>query len=145
MTKCLISKNSYNGEVVYLNIDNEKGYKIRPKNQLAEGIKENEMVFMKTELIKKIVKRKLKNKLEFYLSFIISDTDEDDARRALGDLQRYRTFVKDKYTLFLEEKYLSLLNNKFDILERNLKNKIDTSKLHEEKQIEEVEEYRRSR
>ena len=145
MTKCLISKNSYNGEVVYLNIDNEKGYKIRPKNQLAEGIKVNEMVFMKPELIKKIVKRKLKNKLEFYLSFIISDTDEDDARRALGDLQRYRTFVKEKYTLFLEEKYLSLLNNKFDILERNLKNKIVTSKLHEEKQIEEVEEYRRSR
>ena len=144
MTKCLISKNNYNGEVVYLNIDNEKGYKIRPKNQLTDGIKVNEMVFMKPELIKKIIKRKLKNKLEFYLSFVISDTDEDSTRRALGDLQRYRTFVKDKYTLFLEEKYLSLLNNKFDILERNLKSKLVTSKTYEEKQIE-VEEYRRSR
>lgn len=147
MKQYLISKTNYNGEVVYLNIDKNNGYKINPKNNIQyDGVKVNEMIFIKPELIQKIIKRKLKNKLEFYLNFIISDDDSDDARRALDDLQRYRYFVKEKYSLFLDEKYLSLLNNKFDILERNLKSKIIQSNLKiKENNIEEVEEHKRSR
>lgn len=146
MKKYIISKANYNGEVVCLNIDKTNGYKINPKNQIvSDGIKVNEMVFVKPEFIQKIIKRKIKNKLEFYLSFIISDNDDDDTRKALGDLQRYRVFVKEKYSLFLDEKYLSLLNNKFDILERNLKSKIITSSLKQEQVETYEEEHRRSR
>lgn len=144
MKQYLISKTNYNGEVVYLNINKENGYKINPKNQITyDGVKVNEMVFIKPEFIQKIIKRKLKNKLELYLSFIVSDTDDDDTRKALGDLQRYRYFVKEKYSLFLDDKYLTLLNNKFDILERNLKAKIINN--IEKQQYIEVEEHRRSR
>ena len=147
MKQYLISKTNYNGEVVYLNIDKTNGYKINPKNSFPyDGVKVNEMVFIKPELIQKIIKRKLKKKLEFYLSFVISETDDDDARRALGDLQRYRYFVKEKYSLFLDEKNLSLLYNKFEILERNLKSKIVTANLKIKSNYEEeIEEHRRSR
>jgi len=144
MKQYLISKTNYNGEVVYLNINKENGYKINPKNKISyDGVKVNEMVFIKPEFIKKIIKRKIKNKLELYLSFIVQDSDDDDTRKALGDLQRYRYFVKEKYSMFLEDKYLTLLNNKFDILERNLKTKIINN--IEKQQYIEVEEHRRSR
>lgn len=144
MKQYLISKQNYNGEVVYLNIDKNSGYKINPKNNVPyDGVKVNEMIVIKPDLIKKVIRRKIKNRLELYLKFLISDSDDtDDTRKALGDLQRYRLFVKEKYDLFLDEKYFTLLNNKFDILERNLKSKIITLEL---KQREEVEEYKRSR
>ena len=143
MKQYLISKTNYNGEVVYLNINKENGYKVNPKNKITyDGVKVNEMVFIKPEFIQKIIKKKIKNKLELYLRFIVQDSDDDDTRKALGDLQRYRYFVKEKYSMFLENKYLTLLNNKFDILERNLKTKIINNI---EKQPVEVEEHRRSR
>jgi len=144
MKQYLISKKNYNGEVVYLNIDKNNGYKINPKNKVPyEGIKVNEMIVIKPDMIQKIIKRKIKNKLEFYLNFLLNDEDESDTRVALDDLQRYRLFVSKKYYIFLDGKYISLLNNKFDILERNLKSKIINSTVKLEKEV--VEEHRRSR
>lgn len=147
MKRYFISKSSYNGEVVYLNVDKNSGYKVSPKNNLKyDGIKVNEMIFIKPDLIKKIIKRKIKNKLDYYLNFLISDDEnnDSDARKALDELQRYRYFVKEKYNIFLDEKYISLLNNKFDILERNLKSKFITKNKESERKIIE-EEHTRSR
>ena len=147
MKQYLISKSNYKGDIVYLNFDKNNGYKVSPKKNIYyEGIKVNEMVFIKPDLIQKIIKRKIKNRLDFYLKFLISDESDDDTRKALGDLQRYRVFVNDKYTMHLSPKYIALLNNKFDILERNLKSKIITSNLKKnvyEEQL--VEEHKRSR
>lgn len=146
MKQYLISKTNYNGEIVYLNVDKKSGYKVNPKNNVPyDGVKVNEMIVIKPDFIQKIIKRKIKNKLELYLKFLLLDTDDStDSRKALGDLQRYRYFVKEKYSLFLDEKYLILLNNKFDILERNLKSKIVSIELNKP-QYEEIEEYKRSR
>lgn len=150
MKQYLISKKNYNGDVVYLNIDKNHGYKINPKNNVPyDGIKVNEMIVIKPDMIQKIIKRKIKNKLDYYLNYLLEDSTEDstedsDARKALDDLQRYRLFVSRKYNLFLDSKYITLLNNKFDILERNLKSKIITSNLKLENE-KVVEEHRRSR
>lgn len=146
MKQYLISKKNYNGEVVYLNIDKNNGYKINPKNRVPyDGVKVNEMIVIKPDMIQKIIKRKIKNKLDFYLNFLLNDEDDSDTRIALDDLQRYRLFVNKKYNIFLDGKYITLLNNKFDILERNLKSKIITSslKLESEKTVD--EEHKRSR
>lgn len=146
MKQYLISKENYNGEVVYLNIDKKSGYKVSPKNTVTyDGIKVNEMIFIKPDLIQKIIKRKIKNRLDLYLKFLLSDESDDDTRKALGDLQRYRVFVKDKYEVYLNPKYIALLNNKLDILERNLKSKIVTSSLKNSYQNEYVGEHKRSR
>ena len=146
MKQYLISKKNYNGEIVYLNIDKNNGYKINPKNKVPyEGVKVNEMVVIKPDMIQKIIKRKIKNKLDFYLNYLLNDEDESDTRIALDDLQRYRLFVSKKYYIFLDGKYIALLNNKFDILERNLKSKIITSNLKIESDKIKEEEHRRSR
>ena len=146
MKQYLISKKNYNGEVVYLNIDKNNGYKINPKNNVPyDGVKVNEMIVIKPDMIQKIIKRKIKNKLDYYLNYLISDEDDSDTRKALDDLQRYRLFVSKKYYIFLDGKYITLLNNKFDILERNLKSKIINSNLKSENDMKVEEEHRRSR
>ena len=131
MKQYLISKESYKGDVVNLNIG--MGYKVNPKKDLLyEGVKVQKIVFIKPELIKRIIKRKIKNKLDIYINYLISDEDDSGTRRALGDLQRYRYFVKYKYYEFLDKKYIVILNNKLDILERNLKSKVVNQEYIEE-------------
>lgn len=133
MKHYLISKKSLSGDVIYLNIDDNMGYKVNPKKELLyDGIKVSEIVFVKYDLINKIIQRKIRNKLDMYINYLIDDDDASDARRALGDLQRYRYFIKKKYAKFLDTKYATLLNNKLDILERNLKSKVLNEEYTEE-------------
>lgn len=129
MKQYLISKEKYNGEIVYLNCEDLKGYKINPKNNYSyDVIKVNEMIIIKPSLIEKIIKRKVKNKLDYYLKLIIDNLDgndsDDDTRIALDDLQRYKKIINDKYSIYLDEKYMALLNKKINVFERELKNNL---------------------
>ena len=128
MKQYLISKKKYNGEVVYVNCDEIKSYKLTPKNNYPyEGIKVNELIIIKPSLIEKIIKRKIKNKLDFYLRIIIENLDSDDdsnARIALDDLARYKKNIKEKYSIYLDEKYMELLSKKINVIERELKNSL---------------------
>lgn len=145
MSKYLISKKNYNGEVVYLNVGKSKGYKISPKKGLNyEGVKVNEMVFIKPSFIEKIIKRKIKIKIDNYLKFLLcTDEDSDDSRIALGDLERYKVLVNEKYSIYLDEKYMYLLNKKLNTIERQLKSRIISSIAYEEKEIQEEQVSRR--
>lgn len=129
MKQYLVSKDKYNGEVVYVNYDKLKGYKFTPKNNISyDGIKVNEMIVIKPSLIEKIIKRKVKNKLEYYLKLIIENIDgtddSDDTRKALSDLERYKTIISERYSIYLDEKYMELLNKKIGVIERELKNNL---------------------
>ena len=129
MKQYLISKEKYNGEIVYLNCEDLKGYKINPKNNYSyDGIKVNEMIIIKPSLIEKIIKRQVKNKLDYHLKLIIDNLDgndsDDDTRIALDDLQRYKKIINDKYSIYLDEKYMALLNKKINVFERELKNNL---------------------
>ena len=129
MKQYLISKEKYNGEIVYVNYDKLKGYKFTPKNNfLYDGIKVNEMIIIKPSFVEKIIKRKIKNRLDFYLKLIIDNLDgtddSDDTRKALGDLERYRKVINERYSIYLDEKYMDLLNKKMDVIERELKNNL---------------------
>ena len=129
MKQYLISKEKYNGEIVYVNYDKLKGYKFTPKNNFPyDGIKVNEMIIIKPSFVEKIIKRKIKNRLDFYLKLIIDNLDgtddSDDTRKALGDLERYRKVINERYSIYLDEKYMDLLNKKMDVIERELKNNL---------------------
>ena len=136
MKQYLISKKNYNGEVVLVDCDKNTGYKFNPKNNYPyEGIKVNEMIIIKPSLIQKIIKRKIKHRLDFYLKIIIENLDgdnDDDARIALDDLARYKKVIKEKYSIYLDEKYMALLNKKINVIEKELKNNINTYSLEEE-------------
>lgn len=145
MKQYYITKEKYNGEIVYLNYNKLSGYKITPRNIVPyDGVRVNEMIIIKPTLIEKIIKRKIKLKLDSYLKYIISIIDgnnsDDDTRRALDDLQRYRLLIREKYSLYLDEKYLTLLNRKMDILEREFKTNLLYTNVQENQ-----EEYKRSR
>ncbi len=54
MKQYLISKEKYNGEIVYVNYDKLRGYKFTPKNNFPyDGIKVNEMIIINHLLLKK--------------------------------------------------------------------------------------------
>lgn len=132
--KYLISKQNNKGEVVALDFKRIKGYKVTPKNTIPyEGIKVNEMIIIKPSLIEKVIKRKIKNKLDLYLTFIVDDSTDDDSRIALGDLERYKVVINDKYSPFLDKKYISLLMKKITVIERELRGRIAYCSLVEEK------------
>lgn len=149
MKQYLISKDKYNGEIVYVNYDKLKGYKFTPKKDLPyDGIKINEMIIIKPSLIEKVIKRKIKNRLDYYLKLIIEnlddDSDDSDTRKALGDLERYKKIINERYSIYLDEKYMELLNKKMVVIERELKNNLLYHDcLEEEKSLE--EEHRKSR
>ena len=137
MSKYFISKNTYNGDVIYINADRVNGYKISPKKDLNyDGIKVNEMIFIKPSMIEKIIKRKIKIKLDNYLKFLIYGTDEDDdTRKALGDLERYKLLVNNKYSIYLDDKYIYLLNKKIGTIERELKSRLTYHNFIKEEEV----------
>lgn len=149
MKQYLIFKEKYNGEIIYLNCEKLKGYKINPKNNYSyDGIKVNEMIIIKPSLIEKIIKRKIKSKLDYYLKKIIDNLDgndsDDDTRIALDDLQRYKRVINDKYSIYLDEKYMTLLNKKIAVFERELKNNLLYQNLsNDDKKIDEVNHRKR--
>ena len=149
MKQYLVSKEKYNGEIVYVNYDKLRGYKFTPKNNFPyDGIKVNEMIIIKPSFVEKVIKRKIKNRLDFYLKLIIENLDgaddRDDRRKALGDLERYKKVINERYSIYLDDKYMELLNKKMDVIERELKNNLLYSDYLEEEQVLE-EEHRRSR
>ena len=149
MKQYLVSKEKYNGEIVYVNYDKLRGYKFTPKNNFPyDGIKVNEMIIIKPSFVEKVIKRKIKNRLDFYLKLIIENLDgaddSDDTRKALVDLERYKKVINERYSIYLDDKYMELLNKKMDVIERELKNNLLYSDYLEEEQVLE-EEHRRSR
>lgn len=150
MKHYFISKDKYNGEVIYLNCDPVNGYKITPKNNIPyEGIMVNEMVIVKPSLAEKIIKRKIKNKIDLYLKLIIDNLDgsssSDDTRKALGDVERYKHIINEKYAIYLDNKYISLLNKKMDVIERELKSNLIYLDMVAEKEYNEELEASRTR
>ena len=130
MKRYFISKDKYNGEVVYINCNQVNGYKITPKNNVSyDGIIVNTMMIIKPTFVEKVIKRKIKAKIDYYLKLIIDNldgnNDEEGTRRALSDIERYKITVNDKYAFYLEEKYLTLLNKKIDVIKRELKNTLN--------------------
>ena len=106
------------------------------------------MIIIKPSFVEKVIKRKIKNRLDFYLKLIIENLDgaddSDDTRKALGDLERYKKVINERYSIYLDDKYMELLNKKMDVIERELKNNLLYSDYLEEEQVLE-EEHRRSR
>ena len=96
------------------------------------GILVNEMVIIKPDFIKKLLKKKVRLMLEN-----LDSESDDETRKALGHVERYRKLINGKYCKFLDSKYISLLNQKIDILEREFKNNIV---IQYEKEVKKAEE-----
>ena len=120
-----IIKANNKGEITLETIEKINGYKVKPKNNCNyKGMKVNSMVIIKPSFIEKVLKRKIKTKLEFYLNYIINlidEDDDDDTRKALDELERFKETVEYKYRKYLDDKYVNLLHKKISLIEHEIK------------------------
>lgn len=127
-----IIKTEQLGNSAKFNSHKLQGYKVSPRNTKKYGpVEVNSMTLINPSFIEKILKRKIKKKLDFYLKYIISLIDEEDSDHdpsnlniALDDLAHYKSIIEYKYRKFLDEKYINLLLKKIDILEHEIKTKM---------------------
>ena len=113
-----ISKKEYKGNITY--ISDLKGYKVSPKNKIEGAILVDELFIVDKNLIISLIKKKIR----VMLTSLDDESDSGDSRKALGDLERYKNIINNKYLEYLPSKYVSLLEQKIKILEREYKNNI---------------------
>lgn len=140
-----ISKQGNEKEIVYIDYDKLSGFGFTPKNNVKyDGIVVNKMVVIKPSFIEKVLKRKIKKKLDLYLKLIVNFLDSSDSsdsgtlREALNDLTRYKNIVKYKYNKHLDEKYSKLLLKKIELLEYELKSRLQYVDMYEYEEEKEV-------
>ncbi|HHW69647.1 MAG TPA: hypothetical protein GX747_04840 [Tenericutes bacterium] len=126
-----ITKQSYNGEVIDIKYDELEGFCFKPRNKVKyEGILVNKMILVKPFLIDIMLKKKVRRKIENYLKYvieIIDDEDEDptNLRNALNDLTRYKSIINNNYKKHVEKEYIDESLRKIQILEKELKSKLE--------------------
>ena len=122
-----------NTEIVYGYIDYNKvrGFKIKPQNTIPyDGIEVSRLILVKPQLIEKVLKRKIKHKLNTYLAFLFTiidseDDDPDALQLFIDDVVRYKNIIINKYAKFLDKKYIKTLLRKVNIVESELKQKLN--------------------
>ena len=124
-----------NGNQKNAQIDTKKlkGYHVNPKNSKKYiDVEVNSMTLINPTFIEKILKKKIKKKLDFYLQYIIqliesddSDMDSTNLAIALNDLAHYKSIIEYKYRKFLDEKYINLLLKKIELLEHEIRRKVE--------------------
>lgn len=151
-----IIKINQQGEITLETLEKINGFQVKPKNKCNyKNIKVNSMVIIKPSFIEKVLKKKIKRKLEYYLNYIINladDSDEDNTRIALGELEKFKETVEYKYRKFLDDKFINLLHKKIALIEHEIKIKLQNRVKQEkrrtiivEDEAELVEERRRRR
>lgn len=123
----LVKQNKDN-TMIWIDYSKVSGFKLKPKNSIKyDGIEVNSLMLIKPSFIEKILKRKIKRKLELYLEYIINIMnceDDDSARQALNEVTRYRLLVLNNYKSYLNDKYYELLLKKLDVIENEIKLKL---------------------
>ena len=125
----------------YIAYEQIEGFKIKPGNKIPyEGIEVSHLTLVEPELIKKVLIRKTKRKLNIYLNFlmtVIEDDDTDDGALSLviDDTERYKRIIMEKYSKFLDKNYIKTLLRRLNLVERKLKEKINSISYEDEMYI----------
>ena len=122
-------KETKSNQIAYIDYNRIDGYDFKPKNSREYyGVSINKLVLIKPTFVEKILKRKIKIKLDLYLKYIISilgdDEDDGDSRKALDEIARFRSSINNNYSKYLDEKYIGLLNKKINLLDNEIKVKM---------------------
>lgn len=123
----------------YIDIDNVKGFGIKPRNSIKyDGIEVGHLTIASPELIKKVLLRKTKRKINIYLNYLLSTTEEDDdsgeSELIIDDVARFKAIIINKYSKFLDKRYIASLLKKIRFVEKQLISKINENSFNVEKQ-----------
>lgn len=115
----------------YIDYNRLHGFKIKPQNNVPyDGVEVSKLILVEPSLIKIVLKRKTKRKLDAYLSylFVALEEDDDDSEAltlVIDDVDRYKNIILNKYSKFLDKKYIKNLLKRVNMVEKELKNKLN--------------------
>lgn len=122
-----VEKNNLTNEIVYIEYDKIKGYKITPKTKLEDGIKVNKIVFVSPSLSKNLIKKKLEIKLRHMIE-LLGDIDDDESgdaiRETLMECERLKLLIINKYIKYLGNDMSSFYLKKTQLIINELRKEL---------------------
>ena len=126
-----LKKDSKSGEIMYMEFDRLKGYKITPKSDIYDGIKVDKIVFVNPTLSQKIIKKKIDIKVRKLLKELKTFNEDDDdstsadsIRQTLMEAERLKLNIIKNYCKYLGVSYQSLTLKKVQIIINQLRIKL---------------------
>ncbi len=130
--KYYIVKDKTDNSISYFEYDKMNGYDITPKSnvKIKDAVNVNKMIIINPTMINKMVMKKLNKRFENLLrllSIIFQNDDEtgETYREALNEITKLRQEIINKYRKYMETKDEEVFMKKLDILENELKVRID--------------------
>ena len=129
-SRFLIVKEKDSKEVKYFDYDKIEGYNLTTKNDVhfADAIDINRVIIINPSFIDKVATKKINtkfNKLINMMQIVCEVGDEDESgegyRIALDEAYKLRMELLNKYKKFISEEKLELMLKKIEILEDELK------------------------
>ena len=126
-----LKRDNKSGEIMYMEFDKIKGYKITPKSDIYDGIKVDKIVFVNPSLSEKIIKKKIDIRIRKLLRELKTiDEDEDDGtsadsiRQTLMEAERLKLNIIKNYCNYLGVNYQTLTLKKVQIIINQLRIKL---------------------
>ena len=124
----LLVKGNNAKEVVFYDYKSEDGYKLKAKKKqnFMDTIQIDEIIIIKPSMIDKMVNKKISKKFDRLINMIQIVCDNDDEtgegyRIALNEAEKFKMELWNKYKKFLSSQKLELMIKKIEILEDELK------------------------
>ena len=128
MSNYYISKDKKDGEVVFLEYNIDKAYKVTPKARKKGAIEVNKIVFISPSFSEKIIKKKIEHKIaKFLLELNTIDEDDDGGtkvRNAMMEAELLKLNIIDKYAKYLGISYVNLTLEKLQIIIESYRSKL---------------------
>ena len=124
--KYIIDKKENNKKLMYYNV-NMSGLEVKPINEVKnQVIKVGEVLLVDENLQHSYIKQRVNNKLDKIIKFmlqILNDdtTDEDDTAMVLGEINRLKGIVANKYRHFMKDAEYKSLLTKLILIEEEFK------------------------
>jgi len=130
----LIVKEKNSKEIKYFDYDKLDGYNLKAKENVhfEDAIDVSRMIIINPTFIEKIATKKLNAKFDKLINMMsfVCEMDEDDEtgegyRIALNEANKLKMELINKYKKYLDEQKLELMLKKIEILEDELKLRLD--------------------
>ena len=128
----LIVKDKDSKTISYFEYDKINGYNIYPKKSFKDSINVNKMILVNPSMIEKVIDRKFNKRFERLLRFLALVYEDGDStgegyREALNEISKLRLEYNNKYRKYMEEEKAMLLEQKLNILEQEVKLRMEYS------------------
>ena len=146
-----LEKNHKTNEIIYMEYEKLKGYKLTPKTNIYDGIKVNKIVFINPSLSEKIIKKKIDVKIKRWIEYLkFCDTDpsadggdEGTIRQSIMQAEKLRMNILNTYAKYLGHDYQGLTLEKIQIIINEFRMRLFSKELTKKQQLfyldEEVE------